>query len=410
MRGSGKCALALVLSGVWMALLGCSTEPTAVGPAERFAAKNGPETAATVTMPDDVWNVVQQRCVWCHTPQHPTGGFDFTQRAQTLTTVQAIGAGVQQEMAPLVVRLPGAEKRTILDWVARTTGPPPAVAIPAVYHWELNNVIAGLPDGAVLPGFGFVLEDGFIDSSPWKVATYTDRFGIRGRGVALNQSHSTAAAIFPQSHNPSSYFVFKGVPWHGRFHDMRLEGDVRVDRWISVGMQAGELQPTGRSKRDYVRLQFDRDAICLRSGPTATETWPWGGSSGTPGPDTRLTGTLNASGFYQQNNEWLHFVFTATRTTGGVHWTALVTRRGTGATVATLQATERTTAPLGGVFFLHAYAVGGSRNWANLVFDAQVDADASTPASPPAPVPVKPPGRSGRDQQTASNELVRVSS
>jgi hypothetical protein len=284
----------------------------------------------------------------------------------------------------------------------------PVVAIPATYHWELNNVIAGLPDGAVLPGFGFVLEDGFIDASPWRVATYTDRFGIRGRGVALNQTHSTSAAVFPQSHNPSSYFVFKGVPWHGRFHDMRFEGDVRVDRWISVGMQAAELQPTGRSKRDYVRLQFDRDAICLRSGPTVTETWPWGGSGSAPGADARLTGTLNTSGFYQPNNEWLHFVFTASRVTGGVRWTALVTRRGTGATVANLQAMERTTAPLGGVFFLHAYAAGGNRNWANLVFDTQLDPD--TQASPvPVPAPVPQPGGPGRERQTP-NGLVPVAS
>jgi len=385
-----KCARVAGLVGMWMVLLGCGSEPTPVGPAEILTAKGGPETNATVTFPANVWSVVQQRCVWCHTPQHPTGGFDFTQQTQTLTTVHEIGYAVQQEMAPAIVRLPAAEKRTILDWVVATTGPFPQVAIPATYHWELQNVIAGLPDGAPVPGFEFAIEDGWMDPTPWTVATYTDRYGIRCKGVALNQTRFTDTRVFSSSRNPSSYLVFKGVPWHGRFHDMRMEGDVRVNRWISVGMQLRDMQPTGRRQRDYVRLQFDRDAISLRSAPTGLETWPWGGSGSSPGADGKLTGNLNASGFYQRNDEWLHFVLTSTRVAGGVQWTALVTRRGTGAVVASLQGLQRTTELLSGGFFLHAYGVGSKRNWANLVFDAQIDGDpvsAVPPATVPAPVP-----------------------
>lgn len=401
-----KCARVAGLVGMWMVLQGCGPEPTPVGPAAK-AASGGPETNAVVAFPADVWSVVQERCVWCHTPQNPTGGFDFTQRTQTLATVREIGYAVQQEMAPLVVRLPAAEKRTILNWVAAATGPWPQVQVPASYHWELQNVIAGLPDGAPVPGFAFAVEDGWIDSRPWTVATYTDRFGIRFKGVALAQSRFTDSRIFSSSRNPSSYLVFKGVPWHGRFHDMRMEGDVRVNRWISVGMQARDMQPSGRGRRDYVRLQFDRDAISLRSAPTVTETWPWGGSGAVPGADGKLTGNLNASGFYQRNDEWLHFVLTSARVPEGVRWNALVTRRGTGAVVASLQALQRTTEPLGGVFFLHAYGVGSQRNWANLVFDAQVDGDpvSAPPPVPPAPRPVPP--QRVPDEQTPGPLAVR---
>jgi hypothetical protein len=55
-------------------------------------------------------------------------------------------------------------------------------------------------------------------------------------------------------------------------------------------MQADDMHPTGRDNRSYVRLQFDRDAISLRSAPTALETWPWGGA-----PDAKLTGTLDTA-------------------------------------------------------------------------------------------------------------------
>jgi hypothetical protein len=392
-------ARATGLLAVWMAMTGCDPASTPVGPADRFSpttdqrlAAAGGDDAAAATMPDDVWAVVQQRCTWCHTTQHPTGGFDFTRRDQSAAVVRAIGTGVQLEMAPLIGRLAPLEKRTLLDWVQRTTGPLPAVVTPARLRWELAGVVTGLPDGATVPGFAFVVEDGWIDSSPWTVATYTDRFGISARGIALNQTHSVDPSRFPQSRNPSSYFVFKGIPWHGRCHDMRLEGDVRVDRWMSVGMQAARLEPTGRANRDYVRLQFDRDAISLRSapaGPQFLETWPWGGSAAAPGADPELTGTLNASGFYQRNDEWLHFVLTATRLAGGVRWSAIVTRRGTGAVVASLHAMQPSSTPLAGSFFLHAYAAGGKRNWANLVFDASIDRDALV-AQQPRPAPANP--------------------
>jgi len=376
---------------------GCVSEPVSVGHSERNSTTAGERSiggdaadpASSFTMPNDVWAVVQQRCTWCHTPQHPTGGFDFTNRTQSQAVVRAIGYGVQSEMAPVLGRLTAADKSVLLDWVQRTTGPLPPVVVPARIHWEMTQAIAGFADGTTPPGFGFVVEDGWIDASVWKVASYTDRYGITGRGVALDQTHSVDQSIFPLSRNPSSYFFFKGIPWHGRMHDMRLEGDIRVDRWMSVGMQTAHCEPTGRANREYVRLQFDRDAISLRSapkGPAFAETWPWGGSGSSPGADPQLTGTLDATGFYQRNDEWLHFVLTATRVAGGVRWTALVTRRGTGAVVASLNAMQASSTPLAGSFFLHAYAVGGKRNWANLVLDAEIDRDA-TPAAQPRPAP-----------------------
>jgi hypothetical protein len=154
---------------------------------------------------------------------------------------------------------------------------------------------------------------------------------------------------------------------------------------MSVGMQAADMTPPGRDGRDYVRLQFDRDAISLRSAPTPFETWPWGGTALAPGRDPKLAGTTDRSGIYLRNDEWFHFVLQARRVTGGVRWQAAVTRRGTGAVVAQLDALQASTQPLAGTFFLHAYAAGGRRNWANLVFEASVDG--GTTAVQPLPQP-----------------------
>jgi hypothetical protein len=288
-------------------------------------------------------------------------------------------------MAPLVRRLSQSEKQTMLGWVESQTGALPPAAIPSKMRWELAPLLAPLGEGALAPGFAFVLEDGTIDSAPWRVATYRDRFGIALKSIALDQTHTVSPAVFPPSRNPSSYLVFAGIPWHGRFYDMRLEGDIRVDRWMSVGMQAAEMMPPGRDGRDYVRLQFDRDAVSLRSAPTAFETWPWGGTSLLPGRDAKLVGTTDRSGIYLRNDEWFHFVLQATRVAGGVRWQATVTRRGTGALIAQLDATQASATPLAGTFFLHAYAAGGRRNWANLVFEAKVEGGVTV--GQPAPQP-----------------------
>jgi hypothetical protein len=323
--------------------------------------------------------------VWCHTPASPAAGIDLTRRTQSAATIRDIGIGVQLEMAPLVRRLDSTEKRVLLDWVQSQTGALPAVMIPSKVTWELAPLLAPLADGALAPGFAFVIEDGKIDPGAWRVATYRDRFGIAYRSIALDQTHVVSAVDFPPSRNPSSYFVFTGIPWHGRFHDMRLEGDVRFDRWMSVGMQAADMAPPGRSDREYVRLQFDRDAVSLRSAPTAFETWPWGGTSLAPGRDPKLAGTTDRSGFYLRNDEWFHFVLQARRVTGGVRWQATVTRRGTGAVVAQLDALQPSATPLAGTFFLHAYAAGGKRNWANLTFEASVDGGTSAVPAGPEP-------------------------
>ena len=386
---SKLCIHVLLVFGL-CALVGCADQSDPAAPAgqphsasgRHLAAARGGNSTASWSMPDPVWSVVQQQCAWCHTPQHPLAGIDFSQRYLTTAQVQLFGQGVQLEMAPLIALLSATDKRTLLDWAQQVAGTLPPVPIPQTFHWELAPLLAPLADGAAVPGFAFVVEDGYIDTTGWKVATYTDKYGISFKSVSLNQTHSIDRSIFPPSSNPASYFFFKGIPWHGRFYDSRLEGDVRVNRWISVGMETNLLHPTGRSNRGYIRLQFDRDSMCMRSTPTGYETWPWGGSGSSPGTDGRLTGNLNASGFYQSASEWLHFVFTSQSVTGGVNWTAVITRRGTGATVASLQGFEAQASPLTGTFFLHAYAVGDKRNWANLVFDAKVDG-----ASPPGPVP-----------------------
>lgn len=312
--------------------------------------------------------IIARDCRWCHTQAHPAANIEFEIGRLTSLEIDAMGRGVQYELAPFITRLAPADKQTLLDWVRAQGGQVPAVTIPSHLTWRLADAIARVPDGAPAPGFAFVVEDGFIDTQGWTVQRYTDRHGAAYRGIELNQTHGVDPAVFTSSHNPSSYLFFKDIPWHGRFTDCHIEGDVRVGRWMSVGMHARELRPPGRSHREYVRLQFDRDAISLRSSPTPLETWPWGGQ-----PDPRLRGTTDAAGFYQTSSEWLHFAFDARRVANGVQWTARVTNPATGAVLADLSALEAAAQPLEGTFFLHSYSTGGQRMWANLVVEATVD-------------------------------------
>lgn len=317
----------------------------------------------------DFWSIIDRRCVWCHTSQHPLAGFDFQRPNRTIRPDQyeLFVTGVQQEMAPAIQLLPGVEKQLLLDWVRERGATLPPVDIPTRYAWNLNDVIASAPDGGQGPWLGFIVEDAFIDNDAWRVQTFTDRHGRTYRGVALDQRRQVDQSVFSSSRNPSSYLVFKGIPWHGRFYNSRMEGDVRVGRWMSVGMHARDVTPTGRSHRQYVRLQFDRDSICMRSAPTKIETWPW------QGEDSHLRGNLCASGFYQTPSEWLHFVFEAKRQSDGVHWTALVTNPATGKVMADLAAIEPLEGALQGTFFLHAYSTGSDRMWANLLFTCEID-------------------------------------
>jgi hypothetical protein len=316
----------------------------------------------------DFWAIMDQSCLWCHTTQNPEAGFDFSNHTIDASGYNEMANGVQLEMAPLMERLQRRDKDVLLGWLAARGATIPPEDIPSRYRWTLADEIASLPDGATAPGFAFIIEDGFIDQQAWTVSTYTDKHGRTYRGIALDQQRQVDQSIFTSSRNPSSYLIFRGVPYHGRFFNSRMEGDVRVGRWMSVGMATRTMEPTGRDKREYVRLQFDRDAISLRSAPTRLETWPWGDEA-----DGRLTGNLNASGFYQTSSEWLHFVFESKRQADGVHWTAVVTNPQTGAVLADLHGVESLADPLQGTFFLHSYSTGDNDMWANLVFETQVD-------------------------------------
>lgn len=311
--------------------------------------------------------LVARHCVWCHTTAEPAAGIDLQSMRLSPQQWNEMGRGVANELAPFATRLAPGDKRTLLDWIAARGGDVPAVSIPATANWRLADAIAGVPEGAAAPGFAFVIEDGYIDRSGWTVRSYTDRHGRTYRGVHLDQTHRVDQSVFSSSENPSSYLVFPNA-WHGRFHDSRMEGDVRVGRWMSIGLHARTMEPTGRDHREYVRLQLDRDAISLRSAPTPLETWPWGNRA-----DPRLQGTTDASGFYQTSSEWLHFVLQARTTSAGVEWTARVTNPATNAVIADLHALERDPDPLQGTFFLHAYSTGDDRMWANLVFSATID-------------------------------------
>jgi len=347
-------------------LAGCDSITGASGPRAGVPADRGPGGGSGGGTPAEA--LVTRHCLWCHTSAAPAAGIDLETLRLSSAQWNDMGRGVALELAPFATRLQPGDKQTLLAWIAARGGTIPAITIPATYTWRLNDVIGGIADGAPAPGFAFVIEDGFIDHSGWTVRSYTDRHGRTYKGIHLTQSHGVDRSVFPSSENPSSYLVFPNVPWHGRFYNSRMEGDVRVGRWMSIGMHTRTLEPNGRDQREYVRLQIDRDAISLRSTPTPLETWPWGNR-----PDPRLVGTTDASGFYQTSSEWLHFVLQAQTTSDGVRWTARVTNPATGAVMADLSALERDPEPLQGTFFLHAYSTGDSRMWANLVFTANVD-------------------------------------
>jgi len=357
----------------WLAIAACAVVVGGTTGCDTITNVGGTRPSTPVPAPGgggsgNAAAIIARHCVWCHTTAHPAAGIDLERMQLGSTEYDAMGKGVQLEMAPFIGRLSATDKRTLLAWIASQGGHVPTAVIPARATWRLADAIAAIPDGAPAPGFAFVVEDGTIDPQAWTVGTWTDRHGRTARGVRLDQNHSVDQSIFSSSRNPSSYLVFPGIAWHGRFTDSRMEGDVRVGRWMSIGMHARELQPTGRSHRQYVRLQIDRDAISLRSAPTPLETWPWGNQ-----PDPRLAGNTDASGFYLTSGEWLHFVFEARRESSGVRWTARVTNPATQATIADLSALESNPDPLEGTFFLHAYSTGGDRMWANLDFSASID-------------------------------------
>ncbi len=345
---------------------GCDPNSGVSGPRDSTPVGQGPGGAGAGSSTADA--LLARHCAWCHTTADPAAHIDLQSMRLTSADWDQMGNGVALEMAPVVMRMPSAEKRTLLTYIAARGGHIPAVTIPATYTWRLADAIADVPDGSLAPGFPFVVEDGFIDHQAWTVGSSTDTHGVTYRAVQLTQNRRVDRSVFPPSANPSSYLVFKAIPWHGRFYNSRIEGDVRVSRWMSVGLQARTLEPPGRDHREYVRLQFDRDAISIRSAPTPLETWPWGNQ-----PDPRLQGTTDVSGFYLTASEWLHFVFAARQTAEGVRWTARVTNAATGNVIADLAALDTDPRPLEGVFFLHAYSTADKRTWANLVFTADVD-------------------------------------
>jgi hypothetical protein len=228
----------LVLVAVWC-LAGC-TEITNVG-GTRPASPVGPGPGGGGGG-GDAAAIIARHCVWCHTTAAPAAGIDLQQMNLTPQQMNDMGRGVQLEMAPFIHRLSGADKTTLLNWVRSYGGTVPQVTIPTRASWRLADAIANIPDGQPAPGFGFVVEDATIQPQAWTVRTWTDRNGRTARGVHLDQTHSVEQSVFSGSRNPSSYLLFPGIAWHGRFTDSRMEGDVRVGRWMSIGMHTRELE------------------------------------------------------------------------------------------------------------------------------------------------------------------------
>src|SRR5262245_48861232 len=155
---------------------------------------DSPRTGVPVTPPGtggggNVTALLARDCRWCHTTEHPSAGINFEYGSLTRAQLNDMGRGVQLEMAPFIHRLPAADKRALLDWVRAQGGTVPEVQIPSRFTWRLADAIANVPNGARAPGFGFVIEDGFIDELAWKVENSTDSHGRAYRAVTLNQDH-----------------------------------------------------------------------------------------------------------------------------------------------------------------------------------------------------------------------------
>jgi len=362
-----------------------------------IAARPAPDSATSqLTMSDAVWAINMNECLWCHAYAPFPHDIDLRTRGTVLQSqIQLFYNGVYQEMAPAVQLLTDADRKTLLAWAVTNGAQAATWTIPRTYDWSMDEQLAGAAEGssAVAPGlfFAFDIEDSWIyganvnGASPLTVKTWTDSYGIGPfKGIALARYRSVNQDSFPLSTHPSFYGVPDGVPWHGRFKLMTFQGYVRQDRWSSFVVHTHQLAAPGRSHRDYVRFQIDRDAISIRSTPTATETWPWGGSSSNPGSDGKLTGTLNKSGIYLSDSKWYFIHGSVSRDGATIRYVLQVEDPVNGAIIASL-AGERADGPnVAGGFAFHKYSqnnLGKSTMFAR--WEVHVTEIQSTASSPP---------------------------
>jgi hypothetical protein len=371
---AGSLLALLVLLGI-----GCRQDSTPLQPVGAVLSDiEGTSTQSTPTAPaapstqpqmsDGVWAVNKAECLWCHTYEPFPHNIDLRTREAVLQSqIQLFYNGVNQEMAPAIHLLTDADRESLLAWAVQNGAQPATWMIPRTYDWSMDEQLAGAAEGssAVAPGrfFAFDIEDSWIyganvkGTSPLTVKTWTDNSGIGPfKGIALSRIRSVDPDSFPASTHPSFYGVPDGVPWHGRFKLMTFQGYVRQDRWSSFVVHTHRLAAPGRSHRDYVRFQIDRDAISIRSTPTATETWPWGGSASNPGPDGKLTGTLNKSGIYLSDSKWFFMRGSVSRDGTTIRYTLQVEDPVNGAVIASLAAARPDGPDVMGGFAFHKYS------------------------------------------------------
>lgn len=281
----------------------------------RIAAKSQPRTVSNPVLSDAVWSINLAECIHCHRGAPYPAGIDLATRSSLLPAqVQLVYDGVSREMAPAVgAPLARADYDSLLRWAVTNGATPYSVQIPATFSWSMNEQLAGAPLGsdATAPHrfFGFRVED-LARTGSLLVESKTDASGQTHVGIALFEQTPVDPDSFTSSTHPVNYIMSAGVPWSGRWKQMQFSGYVMVDRWAFVTFHTKLLQkgpsPRGsRERRDYVRLQIDRDFMSWRSKvPPAdkTETYPWSG------PDPLLTAApgyaLDVSTGYLNQSKW----------------------------------------------------------------------------------------------------------
>jgi hypothetical protein len=118
-----KVAQVAVVLGVGSGLGGCDDLPTAVAPAGKSTVNVGQETSSNATLPDNVWSIVQSKCVWCHTPAYAAANIDLTVRTRASRTFVASARESLSSWRRSSRVLSRSDKQAIVSWVQSQTGP-----------------------------------------------------------------------------------------------------------------------------------------------------------------------------------------------------------------------------------------------------------------------------------------------
>jgi len=348
-------------------LAGCTGEQ-AVAPKK---PKVDDRTATAWTFDANAWTVAKASCIQCHQASPYPAGIEIhpiSGGGQIVgSSLQAIFDGVAYEKAPAHKDLLTPDQSWFLTWAADQGANWHNPGVPSTLSWSMTTQIGSASNGssAAAAGkfFGFRVEDlARLDTNTFLINSYTDRNGVTKKGIEFAETASVNADSFSSSDNPTSYIFIDGLSWGGRMRTLEASGYVTQSRWIFIGFHTQEMKkgtsPTGsREKRDYIRLQIDRDWISWRGKKIPAdnvETYPWSGS------DPYLTAGsegLNDGGFYLNDDEWLFVEVAITDLGSTLKYYATVKKRNSGTglftdLVAEVAGTRSDTgSPHGGMFF-----------------------------------------------------------